>query len=280
MDIILFIKKIILAIIQGIAEVLPISSSGHLLISSEILNVETQGLQFIIFLHFGSLVAMVIYYWKDLINILFSLCRFIFKKDREENTLFNCRLFINLIIASIPAAVLGILFSDIIDEYLSNLYFVFSFLIITGCLLLINRNLNGTKTLKEMTALDALTVGSFQCVGILPGISRSGSTIFGGKVTKLSNEAAANFSFLMFLPVTAGSFLIEVVKEFDTIIATEPINLLLDAIVVIISGIVTFLAVKFIFKLIKKGKLHYFAYYCFAIALIGIIICLCTSYGF
>jgi undecaprenyl-diphosphatase len=84
----------------------------------------------------------------------------------------------------------------------------------------------------------------------------------------------------MFLPVTAGSFLIEVVKEFDTIIATEPINLLLDAIIVIISGIVTFLAVKFIFKLIKKGKLHYFAYYCFAIALIGIIICVCTGYGF
>ena len=197
----------------------------------------------------------------------------------DINPAFNM-LFINLIIASIPAAILGILFSDIIDEYLSNLYFVFSFLIITGCLLLINKNLNGTKTLKEMTVLDALTIGSFQCVGILPGISRSGSTIFGGKVTKLSNEAAANFSFLMFLPVTAGSFLIEVVKEFDTIIATNPIDLLLDAVVVIISGIVTFLSVKFIFKLIKKGKLHYFAYYCFAIALIGIIVCLCMRYGF
>jgi len=280
MDIILFIKKIVLAVIQGIAEVLPISSSGHLLIASNILNVETQGLQFIIFLHFGSLVAMIIYYWKDLISILFSLCRFIFKKDREENTLFNCRLFINLILASIPAAVIGILFSDLIDQYLSNLYFVFSFLIITGTLLLINKNLNGTKTLKEMTALDALAVGSFQCVGILPGISRSGSTIFGGKVTKLSNEAAANFSFLMFLPVTAGSFLIEVIKNFDTIVSTDPINLATDLVVVIISGIVTFLAVKFIFKLIKKGKLHYFAYYCFAIALIGIIICLCTRYGF
>ena len=274
-----FIKKIVVAIIQGIAEILPISSSGHILITSEILDVESS-LQFSIFLHFGSLVAMIVYYWKDLINILLGLINFIFKKDRSDNTKYYCSLFIKLVIASIPAAILGIILSDAIDSYFSNLYFVFTFLIITGILLLINKNLNGEKTLKELKYSDAFCVGLFQCIGLFPGISRSGSTIFGGKVMRLNNESAANFSFLMFLPVTAGSFLLEVVKDFDSINFNEPLILLSDLFCVIIAGLTTFFAVKYLFKLIKKGKLHYFAYYCFAVALIGIITCLILNYGF
>ena len=90
MDFILLIKKIILAIAQGIAEILPISSSGHLLIFSELLQVDTNGLRLLIFLHFGSLVAMMIYYWKDIKDIIVSLCKFLFKHDREENTIYYC----------------------------------------------------------------------------------------------------------------------------------------------------------------------------------------------
>ena len=249
-----FIKKIVVAIIQGIAEILPISSSGHILITSEILDVESS-LQFSIFLHFGSLVAMIVYYWKDLINILLGLINFIFKKDRSDNTKYYCSLFIKLVIASIPAAILGIILSDAIDSYFSNLYFVFTFLIITGILLLINKNLNGEKTLKELKYSDAFCVGLFQCIGLFPGISRSGSTIFGGKVMRLNNESAANFSFLMFLPVTAGSFLLEIVKDFDSINFNEPLVLLSDLFCVIIAGLTTFFAVKYLFKLIKKGKI-------------------------
>lgn len=280
MDFILLLKKIILAIIQGIAEILPISSSGHLLIFSELLEINTNGLQLIIFLHLGSLIAMLIYYWSDIRDIIVSLLVFLFKKDRSEKTIYFCSLFLKLIVASIPAAIIGFTLGDIIDQYLSNLYFVFSFLIVTGSILLISKNLKGEKTLKEMSYLNALTIGCFQGVGVLPGISRSGSTIFGGRVNRLSNEEAAHFSFLMFLPVTAGSFLIEVIKDFDTIITSQPMDLLSDFIAVIISGIVTYFSVKYLFKIIKKGKLYYFAYYCFAIAIIGIIVCLCLNYGF
>lgn len=280
MDFILLLKKIILAIIQGIAEILPISSSGHLLIFSEILNIDTNGLQLVIFLHLGSLVAMMIYYWSDIKEILVSLCLFLFKKDRQEKTMYYCSLFLKLVVASIPAAIIGFALGDIIDQYLSNLYFVFAFLTITGVLLLISKNLKGEKTLKEMTYLDALGIGCFQGVGVLPGISRSGSTIFGGRTRRLSNQEAAHFSFLMFLPVTAGSFLVEIIKDFDIITQTQPLDLLSDAIAVIISGIVTYLSVKYLFKLIKKGKLYYFAYYCFAVSVIGIILCLCFRYGF
>lgn len=280
MDFILLLKKILLGIIQGIAEVLPISSSGHLLIFSNILNIDTNGLQFVIFLHFGSLIAMMIYYWKDIVCIIKSLWVYLFKKNREEETLYYCRLFLLVVVASIPAAIVGFLLGDIIDQYLSNLYFVFSFLVLTGTLLLIGKKFNGDKTLKELKFKEALGIGCFQGIGVLPGVSRSGSTIFGGRVMKLSNEEAAHFSFLMFLPVTAGSFLIEVISEFDAIKSYDMPTLFTDIIAVIISGITTFLAVKYLFKIIKKGKLHYFAYYCFAVALIGIIVCLCLHYGF
>lgn len=274
-----FIKKIVIAIVQGIAEILPISSSGHILITSELLNVASS-LQFAIFLHFGSLVAMIVYYWKDIFNIIVSLFNFLFKKNREENTLYYCSLFLKLVVASIPAAILGILLSDLIDSYFSNLYFIFTFLIITGILLLINKNLNGEKTLKELKYKDAFCIGLFQGIGLFPGISRSGVTIFGSKVMRLSNEEAAHFSFLMFLPVTAGSFLLEVIGDFEAISFNEPLVLLSDLACVIIAGLTTFFAVKYLFKIIKKGKLYYFAYYCFAIALIGIITCLICNYGF
>lgn len=274
-----FIKKIVIAIVQGIAEILPISSSGHILITSELLNVESS-LQFAIFLHFGSLVAMIVYYWKDIFNIIVSLFNFLFKKNREENTLYYCSLFVKLVVASIPAAILGILLSDLIDSYFSNLYFIFTFLIITGILLLINKNLNGEKTLKELKYKDAFCIGLFQGVGLFPGISRSGVTIFGSKVMRLSNEEAAHFSFLMFLPVTAGSFLLELIGDFEAISFNEPLVLLSDLACVIIAGLTTLFAVKYLFKIIKKGKLYYFAYYCFAVSLIGIITCLICNYGF
>lgn len=274
-----FIKKIVIAIVQGIAEILPISSSGHILITSELLNVESS-LQFAIFLHFGSLVAMIVYYWKDIFNIIVSLFNFLFKKNREENTLYYCSLFLKLVVASIPAAILGILLSDLIDSYFSNLYFIFTFLIITGILLLINKNLNGEKTLKELKYKDAFCIGLFQGVGLFPGISRSGVTIFGSKVMRLSNEEAAHFSFLMFLPVTAGSFLLELIGDFEAISFNEPLVLLSDLACVIIAGLTTLFAVKYLFKIIKKGKLYYFAYYCFAVSLIGIITCLICNYGF
>ena len=275
-----FLKKLVLAIIQGIAEILPISSSGHLLIASELLKVNTNGLQFLIFLHLGSLIAMIIYYWKDIKDILVSLWIFLFKHNREEKTLYYCSLFLKIVIASIPAAIIGLIFGDIIDQYLSNLYFVFSFLIVTGCILLINKKLNGEKTLKELKYHEAFFIGCFQGVGVLPGISRSGSTIFGGRVNKLSNEEAAHFSFLMFLPVTAGSFLVEVIKNFNNIISTPSMDLLSDAIAVIIAGFVTYFSVKYLFKIIKKGKLYYFAYYCFAVSVIGLIVCFCLHYGY
>mgnify|MGYP002575693530 CR=1 FL=1 len=278
MDFILLLKKIILGIIQGITEILPISSSGHLLIFSKLLNIDSNGLSLIIFLHFGSLVAMIIYYRKTIWNIITSLFKYIFQKNRDEECKYYCKLFLLMVVASIPAGIIGLCLGDIIDSYFTSLYYVFAFLIITGILLLINQKLTEKKSLKDISYIDALEIGLFQSIGVLPGISRSGITIFGGKVAKLNNEEAANFSFLLFLPVTLGSFIWKIISEYQFIFSQPTEILIGDFIAVIIAGFTTFIAVKVLFKVIKKGKLHYFSYYCFLVALLGVIICLISSY--
>lgn len=277
MDVILLLKKVVLAIIQGISEILPVSSSGHLILLSRILDIDTNGLSLIIFLHFGSLFAMIVFYRKQIAAIVKSLYLFIFKHNRDDQTKANINLFLALIIASIPAALVGFLLGDLVDTYLTNVYFVFIFLTLTGIILLLNKNLNGNRSLKELNLKQSFIVGLFQAIGVIPGISRSGITIFGGKVEKLSNEEAANFSFLLFLPVTLGSFLWEIIRNYQTIAALSHYDLLADAISVVIAGIMTYLAIALLFKLIKKGKLHYFAYYCFGVAVIGSIISILLS---
>lgn len=263
-------KYILLAIIQGISEILPISSSGHLLIFESIFGINENNLTLAIFLHFGSLIAVLIYYRKLILDIIVAVFKFVFKKDRSEITLENSKLFLMLIIATIPAAILGLLFNDFIENTLSSLWFVFSFLLCTGVLLLIIKKLNKTRELKSMTMLDALLIGCFQGVGILPGISRSGSTIFGLKTRGFNNDGAAKFAFLMFIPVSLGSFLLEMIDVVQgEIVFSDPIYYYIIGIIV--AGITTFLALKAIFGIIKKGKLHYFAFYCFLVGVVGLI---------
>lgn len=143
-----FLKFIILAIIQGIAEVLPISSSGHLRIFSSILNVDTNGsfLSLAIFLHFGSLVAVIVYYWKDLIKIIVGTWKFLFFKEKTDEDKFNAKLLLFLIIGTVPAGIIGVLFSDKIDSL--SLIWVFFFLFITGIIILVCKYFKRQKSLK------------------------------------------------------------------------------------------------------------------------------------
>lgn len=268
-----FFKFIILAIIQGIAEVLPISSSGHLRIFSSIMNVDTNGsfLALAIFLHFGSLIAVIVYYWKDLIKIITGTWKFLFFKNKTDEDKFNAKLLLFLIIATIPAGVVGLLFSDKIDAL--PLIWVFGFLFVTGVIILVCKFFTRNKPLKELKWYEALIIGLFQAVGVLPGISRSGITIAGGKVVGQDDESSSKFAFLLFIPVTAGSFLLEVIKVFKGDIILESSILWQYLIGIVVAGIVTFLSLKLLYGIIKKGKLYYFSFYCFIVAIVGIILC-------
>jgi len=277
-DFIILIKKIILAIAQGLTEILPVSSSGHLLILSQLLNIDTDGLTLVIFLHFGSLIAMIIYYHKTLKEMIVGLFKYLFKKDRNQSSIYYSKLFLCLIISSIPGAIVGVLLGDIIDNYFTNLYYIFIFLSINSVLLLFSKKLLGSKKINELNFKDASIIGLFQCIGIFPGISRSGITILGAKRVKLNDEDAASYSFLMFLPITLGSFIWELIGFKDNMVNLSSSSIISDLIAVIISGVTTYIAIYFLLKLIKKGKLYYFSYYCLLIALLGSVFCLITNY--
>ena len=270
------LKFILLAVIQGISEVLPISSSGHLQIVQEILGMDTSSLTVSIFLHLGSLVAMIVFYRKLVFSTVGNAAKYVFKSSERNDTNKNAlKLLFMIVIACIPAGLIGVLFKSKIESIFANTIFIGTNLIITGCLLFLQKYIKGKKTLDTMNWLDAIIIGLFQAIGILPGISRSGITTIGGKVSKLQDEDAINFAFLLFIPVTLGTGLLEVVDIIKGDLVLSSNDILLYIVGIIISGLVTYIALSLLLKIIKKGKLHYFAYYCFAVGLAVIIWQLC-----
>lgn len=266
------LKFILLAVIQGISEVLPISSSGHLQIVQEMLGMDTSSLTVSIFLHLGSLVAMIVFYRKLVLSIIGNSIKYVFKSSERNDTNKNyLKLLFMIVIACIPAGLIGLLFKNKIESIFANTIFIGINLIITGCLLFLQKYIKGKKTLDRINWLDAIIIGLFQTIGILPGISRSGITTIGGKVSKLQDEDAINFAFLLFIPVTLGTGLLEVVDIIKGDLVLSSNDILLYIVGIIISGLVTYIALSLLLKIIKKGKLHYFAYYCFVVGLAVII---------
>lgn len=254
------LKYIFIAFVQGVAEILPISSSGHITLASEIVNINPS-LTLSIFLHAGSLIAVIVYYAKDLWKMIKNLFLYIFKKDRSEEAIKYSKLVLMLIIATIPAGLVGVFLKDIIDRIFQDNIFLGIDFLITAIILFVIGRINCDRKTKDMNILDAFIVGLFQAVGVLPGISRSGITISGLKTRKFNNEDSANFAFLMFIPISAGSFLVEVydlIKEpsaFDSSLAVPYL------IGIVVAGVVTYFALKLLLKVIKKGKLWYFSIY-------------------
>ena len=240
-------EGILLGIIQGLSEFLPISSSGHLTIVSYFLNVQESGLTFELLLHFATLISVIICYRKD----LWELVKHPFQK------------YVGLIIiASIPAAIAGVFFGDFFEALFDNIWVPTIALFVTATFLFIADNFRGNKTSADITVPMALMIGVMQMFAICPGLSRSGSTIFIALLLGLARTEAAKFSFIMSIPVILGGFLLEafdVVKTTGTF-ALNPIEIV-AAIAAAVSGI---LAIKLVVGLLNKGRLRYFGYYCVA----------------
>src|SRR5690625_489804 len=174
-EIITLIKYIFLGVFQGFTEPIPISSSGHVILLREIFNVEIPGLSFEIFLHFGSLIAIIVVYWKDLKKIAINSWTYITKRSEESKGDFH--LLCMLVIATIPAGVAGLLLEDYISDLLNYTFMVGISLIITGIFLWIIRHKRGEKGDYDLSVRIALIIGLAQAVAIIPGISRSGATL-------------------------------------------------------------------------------------------------------
>lgn len=263
-----FIKYLFLAIIQGITEPIPVSSSGHLIIfKSLIQNDVLNDLNFEIILNFGSLIAIVIFFLNDIISIIKDF--FLYIKTRDKKYYSNFKYAILIVIGTIPAGIFGILFKDFIEEALSGVKIVGIALLITALFLYLIRNLKGNKDESKITYKDAFTIGLFQAIALFPGISRSGATIVGSMISRLKRDTAFKFSFMLYIPISLASMLLGVK---DLIDANISINLWITYFIcMIISGFVTFFATKWFNGIMKSGKLIYFVWYCLIVGLFVII---------
>ena len=255
------IKSFILGIVQGLTEFLPVSSSGHIEIFKEILNFSydlENGLFFTLILHLATAMSTLIYFWVDVKKIIYSL----FKLKKDEN--FNFSLMI--IISMIPAGLVGFFFENKINQLFNgNLLLVGSMLIITSILLFVSDKINNLK--KELTVMNAFVIGIAQALAILPGISRSGSTIATSLFLGINRDLAAKFSFLMVIPIIVGSSLKMII--YDNLVFEEVIviNYIVGFLSALISG---YYACKWMILLVRKSKLFYFSIYCLIVGLISI----------
>lgn len=270
------IKAFILGLVQGISEFLPISSSGHLAIIGNLMNIDPEAaslLSFNILLHVATLAAVFIVFFKDIwemVKAFFEMLRDIFSGKGARLSEFTYRkLIVMLIIGTLPAVVAALLFGDIIEN--PSLFLIGIFLIITAVLLFISEKLTGGKTqLDEMKLSQSVCVGIFQAFGTLPGISRSGSTIVGGLFAKLDKKTAVRFSFLLSIPAILGALVLDLK---NIVSAGEQFSSLPCVAVGMITAAVSgYLSIRFLLRLVEKSKLSCFSYYCIAAGIFSIIL--------
>lgn len=262
-----FLKYIFLGLVQGVTEALPISSSGHLLIFKNLLDVKVDYDTLAIITNAGSLLAVIVVFRKDILKLIKGFFNYIFKKTN----LLEFRYCLLLIIACIPAGIVGLIVKklDLLNKIDGNVKVVGISLIITALLLYWVKNFDGEKKDKDLKPMDALKVGLFQIAGIFPGISRSGSTIVGGMHTKLSRDTAFKFSFLLYIPMSLAATLLEVKDLFEVSISSTLWLYYIAA--TITSFIFTLLVIKWFRKLVNEGKLGYFSIYCLIVGILVII---------
>jgi len=248
------LDAILLGLVQGLAEFLPISSSGHLVLVENLLGAHQTGVAFDVFLHFSTLLVVFIYFRKDILSIKLKELKLI-------------------AIASIPAVTIGLLFRHQLEAMFGSVLAVSLLLIITGIINLVtDRKLEKTKknhdANKEITLKSAFIIGLFQAFAILPGISRSGSTVAGGILQNIDRKKAFRFSFLMVIPVILGASGLQLLDVLSSGLGDiNIIALFVGGATAFISG---FLSLRVFEYVIKKARLKVFGYYCIALGLLSI----------
>ncbi|MDP2277722.1 MAG: undecaprenyl-diphosphatase UppP [Nitrospirota bacterium] len=247
------VESIILGIVQGLTEFLPVSSTAHLILFPWFFGWkgDIDSLTFDVALHAGTLLALIICFWKDWVEILRN----------------NRKLLAFLVVATLPAGIAGILLKDTVETTLRSPLIIVFTLVLFGIVMLISERWKRGKEIKDMTFSDAILIGVSQAVALIPGVSRSGITISAGLFRGLEREASARFSFLLSTPVIFGAMLLEGRK---LIFNAGDYNLNLFMAGFIASGVTGFIAIKFLLYFLRKHPLNIFVYYRFVLA--GIII--------
>ncbi len=260
-----YIIYILLGILQGFTEPLPISSSGHLFLFKNIFNTDMlNDLNFEIFVNFGSFLAILFIFLPDIIKLIKSFFTYIFKKEKRNLVKNEFKYCMLIIVGSIPVGIVGVLFKDAIENALNIKLLGIAFLI-TAISLFVVKNANGNKDDKDITCKDAIMIGLLQMVALCPGISRSGIVLVGCLLCKLKKEAALKYTFMLYFPVSVASMGLGVMDFLENPASSS----LLPCYVVgmVFAGFVTYFSYRWLSSLVKKGKLWKFSIYCLCLTL-------------
>jgi undecaprenyl-diphosphatase len=267
-----------LGILQGLTEFLPISSSGHLVLGENLLKVKFDDISFEVFLHFGTFLSVLIIFRKTIWGMIKAVAEktgAIYGGRSRTNSLEydqtclneNWNLFWLILLGSVPAGILGILFKEVVEKSFSSPLFVSIMLLFTGSFLLLTKFFK--KAEGKIKKFDAFLIGIAQAMAMLPGISRSGLTISTGIFRGIKREKAAEFSFLLSLPAILGA---TALKLKDVLNQNNPsFNLWIYLIGMVCAFLFGCLAIKFLLNVIRKGKFEFFGYYCFLMGFLSLI---------
>ena len=267
-----YFMSILMGIIQGVAEFLPISSSGHLALFQTFFgmeNMEEKYMFFTVLLHFGTLISVCMVYWRDIVDMIreffLGIAALAGRKDTGVAPPPARRMVMLIIIATVPLFVMVFL-QDAVNQLFSNSIMVSCALLATGFILFFSdRMARGHKTAKNATVADALIVGCGQALAVIPGLSRSGTTISVGMMRGFDRAFAVRFSFLMSLPAVLGANVLEIKDALASNFPIEELPMYLVGVAV--SAVVGYFAIRLVKSRSDKGKFGKFAYYCWAVGL-------------
>lgn len=279
MDIFEILKAIFLGIVEGITEWLPVSSTGHMILIDEFLALDVSPEfreLFLVVIQLGAILAVPVLFWNKLVPFGAS------KSGEEKGQIWS--LWLKVIVGVLPAAVIGVLLDDFLDEHLYNFIVVAIALVVYGIAFIVIEHLGKGKSPRiesvyDLSYKDAITIGLFQVLSLIPGTSRSGSTILGGMLTGVSRSAASEFSFFLAIPVMLGASLLKVLKFFISgATATAP-ELILLAVGILVSFAVSLIAIKFLMNFVKNNSFSVFGVYRIVLGVILIGYFVLNLYG-
>ncbi len=271
-----YFMAIFLGLVQGIAEFLPISSSGHLSLLQHffgVQNVENDHLFFSVLLHLGTLISVCIVYRKDVVDMIREFClgvgALFLPKLREKNPPPARRLVLMVILGTLPLLVI-LPIKGVVEALYTNTVFIGFALIVTGFVLYLSDQLaTGRKTIRNMTVKDALLIGCGQAVAVVPGLSRSGATIASGMTCGLERNFAVRFSFLLSLPAILGA---NILSLSDAIKVGIDVSMLPKYIIgTVVAAVAGYFAIRLVKELAQKGKFGGFAWYCWGVGILAIV---------
>ena len=265
------LKVVFLGIVEGITEWLPISSTGHMILFDEFLKLDVSDSfkeMFLVVIQLGAILAVPVLFWKKLFP--FS------KRSTEEEKQRIWSLWFKVIVGAIPAAILGVILDDLLDKYLYNYVVVAIALIVYGVAFIVIERARGDKEFRindvyDITYKDALIIGCYQTLSLIPGTSRSGSTILGGMLTGVSRTASAEFSFFMAIPIMLGASLLKVLKFVLEGVSMTPFELVLLLVGIVVSFLVSLFVIDFLMSFVKKHSFSAFGIYRIALGVIVVL---------